>query len=245
MFEFFRKKTADIPEVKCSAVIAAAGQGERMGAGINKMFMTMLDKPLIYYTLNTFEQCDSVDEIVIVTREEDIIPMRDIAENFGIYKVSKIVAGGDTRQQSVRRGIEEVNESAEIILIHDGARPFVTNDELESLIDETYVTGACALGTKVKDTIKRVGGENIITETPERDNLRAVATPQAFNAAMIKEAHRRAEEDGFCGTDDCALAERLGVKVKIIECSYNNIKITTPEDVYVGEKILYENRQRV
>jgi len=242
MFEFFKKKIADAPQVKCSAVIAAAGQGERMGTGANKMFMTMLDKPLVFYTLRAFEQCDSVDEIVIVTREEDIMPMRDIVEDFRLDKVSKIVAGGDTRQRSVRRGIDEINESAEIVLIHDGARPFVTNEELENLIAETCVIGACALGTKVKDTIKRVDGENIIVETPTRDNLRAVATPQAFNAAMIKEAHRRAEAEGFCGTDDCALAERLGVKVKIIECSYNNIKITTPEDIYVGEKILFENR---
>lgn len=242
MFNLFKSvmgdSSGDEPPQRCTAVIVAAGRGERMRQDTSKQFIKLIGRPVISYTLEVFEQCKMVDEIIIVTREQDLMDMRDVVEAFGIDKAAKIVIGGDRRQDSVYNGLSEIGYDTSTVLIHDGARPFVTVEELETLIKETGKYQAAALGMPVKDTVKKVDKDNIVTETPDRETLWAVATPQAFAHDVIMNAYEAAMKDKFYGTDDCSLVERTGHSVKIVPCSNENIKITTPEDIFVAESIL-------
>lgn len=216
-----------------SAIIVAAGKGSRMGC--KKQFMEILGAPLISYTLRVFEN-SAADEIILVTAEEDIGQMQKIAQEFGIKKLSAIVAGGKERSDSVVSGLRIVK--GDYVLIHDGARPFVTIKEIEAAISEVKKHDAVCLGFPVKDTIKITDDNGYIKSTPDRSTLFAAATPQCFRTDIIRSAYKKIKADGIFVTDDCSAAEICGVKVKILPCSYENIKITTAEDVQIAEAII-------
>ena len=224
-----------------SAIIVAAGVGKRMGASIPKQFLELMGKPILSYTLRSFESSEDIDEIIIVTNEDNIPYVRDeIALPY--KKVKQVIAGGSERQYSVFNGLQAVSKNAGIVLIHDGVRPFVSRDSIKSIIEETKKHGCCVLGMPVKDTIKICTEDGFVETTPQRSLLWQAQTPQAFKYDIIMNAHTKAKEDGFLGTDDSMLTERLGYKTKMVAGSYENIKITTPEDLDIGLKILEKQK---
>jgi 2-C-methyl-D-erythritol 4-phosphate cytidylyltransferase len=226
-------------EMFAGVVIVAAGKGTRMNMDINKQYVEVAGKPVLVRTLEAFQNCEVINEIILVVNEQDIIYCKqDIIEKFGFSKVKSIVSGGTERQYSVYNGLKEISNSSEIVLIHDGARPFIRNEDIINSIDAAYEFGAAGVAVPVKDTIKICDSEGMIKETPDRKLMWAIQTPQAFKSPIIVEAYKKAIEDGFIGTDDCMLVERLGHKVKLVMGSYENIKITTKEDLVVAEAII-------
>ena len=222
-----------------SVIIAAAGMSNRMGSKINKQFIAINNKPILAHTLEKFEKCKYVDEIIVVAKEDEIEYCRkEIVKRYNFNKVSKIVRGGKERQDSVYNGILALNEKTDIVLSHDGARPFVKLENIIEGIKRAIEYGACVVGVPVKDTIKIIGNSQIVDETPKRDMLWAAQTPQCFKKDILMEGYIKAIEDGFVGTDDSSFVERLGIDVKMIMGSYENIKITTPEDLILAESIL-------
>ncbi len=221
-----------------SAVIAAAGNSTRMGKNTNKQFLMFAGKPVLAHTLLTFSAMAEITEIIIVTRNEDILTVQDMVKDFSIPKIKAILPGGNTRQESVFAGLRHATE--ERVLIHDGARPFVTETEIRDLLKTLVIAPAVALGVPVKDTVKRVNQDGIVTETLPREELWQIQTPQGFVTSKILSAHQKAIEDGISVTDDCALAEYIGIPVRIVSGSYRNIKITTPEDIVLAEAFTKE-----
>ena len=215
-----------------SAIIAAAGSGTRIG--FKKQFMELRGIPLLAYSLQSFQD-STVDEIVVVTAEEDIFTVKKIAEDYGITKLKSVVRGGATRSESVTNGLSAI--SGDYVLIHDGARPFVADFEIDELIDEVLQCKAAALGYPIVDTVKLVKG-GYVEKTVPREVLVAAATPQGFETELIKNSHKKAAKDGLSLTDDCSAAEYCGHKVKMIPCRDINIKITTTKDVIFAEAIL-------
>lgn len=211
------------------AVIVAAGKGTRMGTRESKQYLALEGKPIIVHTLEVFSQIPWLQEIVLVTGREDVPRCQTWIQDYGLDKVSAVIPGGSERQQSVYEGIKQI--SSEWVMIHDGVRPFVTQEEIESCRDAAIREGASVLGVPVKDTIKQVNGKGQITGTPDRQSLWAVQTPQAFRLSDLRLAHESAAKDGFTGTDDAMLMERAGYPVTVVEGKYSNIKITTPEDL--------------
>jgi len=226
-----------------SAIIAAAGMSNRMKSKINKQFININGKPILAHTLEKFQRCKYVDEIIVVAREDEInYCKKEIVKRFGFNKVTKIVRGGKERQDSVYNGILALNGKTDIVVSHDGARPFVKVKNIVDSIRGAVKYGACVIGTPVKDTIKVVKDENI-DHTPKRDVLWAAQTPQTFKKEILMEGYKKAIEDNFVGTDDSVLVERLGINVKMIMGSYENIKITTPEDIIIAESMLKDKWQ--
>jgi len=221
--------------MSCSVIIAAAGQGKRMNAGMNKQFIRLKGKPLLVHTLEKFSNIAWIKEIIVVAQAKDIPAIKELVASYQLA-VDKIVVGGDERQDSIANGLAHV--TAEWVMVHDGARPFVTKSLLIKLFNAAKDKKAVVLGTAVKDTIKIVDAKGVITTTPDRKSLWAVQTPQAFHLSILKEAYRFAKEKGFLGTDDASLVEKIGYKVHVIEGDYRNIKITTPEDLVVADAIL-------
>lgn len=229
----FRKKKA---AVTCSAVVVAAGSARRM-EGIDKMLAPLGELPVLVHTLYAFQDCPAFDEVVVVTREDLLVEVSRLCREYNLDKVTKVVIGGAERTISVRAGLREVRPDAELIAIHDGARPLVPQSVLEEAVARAAVTGAAAPAVPVTDTIKR--GENgLAVETVDRSALWAVQTPQVFEAGLIRAALEKAVEDGENLTDDCAAVERLGMKVSLTAGSRENLKITTPVDLLLGEAIL-------
>ena len=221
-----------------SAVIVAAGGSVRMGIADSKQFIPLLDKPAIEYTLKAFQKCYLIKEIVIVCREQDVDRINELVNQTGFTKVSKVVLGGSQSSASVRNGIKAANEKAKYFAIHDGARPLITVDEIERVVEAAFETGAATLGTSVTDTIKIVDGFNKIESTPLRSQLRAVQTPQVFERDLYMFALENAGENSLEFTDDCALIENMGGEVLVVKGSEENIKLTTPVDVILAESIL-------
>lgn len=219
-----------------TAIIVAAGSGTRMGSKLNKQFILIENIPVLAHTLLAFQAAEAIDEIIIVTKPDEILTTNDIVRDFNITKVTNIVPGGSTRQQSVQCGLKHVNRS-EITVIHDGARPFVSVKRINNAVVTAFTDGAAALGVPVKDTVKIVDSSGKVLQTPDRGSMRLVQTPQAFRTDLIKLAYIRADESGFSGTDDCSVAENAGVPVTIIDGEYTNIKITTVEDLPIAEAL--------
>lgn len=235
IFSAFSKKKKDtVPPSTCTAIIAAAGSSLRMGE--DKLFMLLDGIPVIARTLLAFDACKMVDKIIVVTRSEKIVLIQDVCRDFGVSKVSEIITGGAERTDSVLKGVMAAG-SADYVMIHDGARPLVTQDVIERAYNTAYIHGAAAPGIPVKDTIKEVSG-GIVVYTPDRSSLVAVQTPQVFYTGLIKGALTKASQDGKIYTDDCAAVEALGMSVHITEGSLRNIKITTEEDYVMAESIL-------
>lgn len=223
---------------KICALIVAAGKGTRMGSKVSKQFLKLKNKPVLYYTLKTFEECKYIDEIILVLSAEEIKYCTDeIVNKYNIRKVKKIVVGGNERQDSVFYGLKAMDE-CEVVLIHDGARPFVTEDVIHSGIKYAREYGACSCGVKPKDTIKIKDSNGFSIATPERDSLFSVQTPQCFKYDIIYQCHLRLREESIKVTDDTMLVERYGNKVYLYEGNYRNIKITTPEDMLIAETIV-------
>lgn len=221
-----------------SCIVAAGGSGTRMQADINKIFLDLRDMPILAHTLMILNNHEEIDELILVTAERDIPGCRDIQEEFHIDKLKVITRGGVTRQESVQNGLLEVSEHADLVLIHDAARPLVTDDVIHQVIEGVRGVGAAATGVPCKNTLKITNDEGIIVETPDRSHLYEIQTPQGFRRDLITEAHKRAKEQNLSATDDCYLVEQMNHPVKITEGDYQNIKITTPEDILLAEQIL-------
>lgn len=220
--------------MKITAVIVAGGKGTRMGADKNKLLLKIGDKEILYYTLNAFERNKKIDDIILVAAKNDIKDCERIISG-AVTKVKRIIEGGETRRQSVMNGLMAAD--GDIVLIHDGARALVTDSEINASIEACIRYGAAAAGVKCKDTLK-VGRGGFIDGTLDRETTYLIQTPQTFRLDEILALHKRAADEDFNAADDCMIAERYGVKVRISEGSYDNIKITTPEDMITAEKIL-------
>ena len=232
---FWRRKQKKRQEPCCSAVVVAAGSSTRMG--MDKLMLPLDETPVIVYTLRAVQAAPSVGEIILVTREDLIVPMSQLCQDYAISKVTKVVRGGASRTQSVRLGTLEVSGDAQVIAIHDGARPFVSAEVIERAVAQAMETGAAAPAVPVKDTIK-VAHDGVVESTPDRACLFAVQTPQVFESSLIKAALQKALDDGLELTDDCAAVERLGMKVALTRGDERNIKLTTPEDLAAAQAIL-------
>lgn len=222
------------------AVVLAAGRGSRMQSVVQKQYLHIGGKPVLYYSLKQFEDFDGVDEIILVTGENEIEYCREeIVNTYNLKKVTSIIPGGIERYHSVYEGLCAAKE-CDYVFIHDGARPFLDRSILERVLEAVREYRACVVGMPVKDTIKIADGNQFAVQTPDRSSLWMVQTPQVFEYGLIKDAYVRMMEAGIAGvTDDAMVLERMsGMQVKLVEGSYQNIKITTPEDLLVAEAFL-------
>jgi 2-C-methyl-D-erythritol 4-phosphate cytidylyltransferase len=224
--------------MKADAIIVSAGKGQRFMEGRKKHFFFLGEKPILAHTLDRFDTCPLIRSILLVVGQEDqAYCLEEIVEKFRYRKISQIIPGGKRRQDSVRNGLDGLSGDAEIIVIHDGVRPFVTKEMIEESIRSAARFGAAIIAMPVKDTIKMARPDGTVLKTLERESLWQAQTPQTFQAPIIREAYLKAE-DGFIGTDDASLVERLGKKIHILPGSYTNIKITTLEDLMLANLIL-------
>ena len=216
----------------------AAGRGERMG-GVDKMFALLGGKPLLARVVDTFQRCQSVDQIVVVVSKDNLEKCRQLVTEYGWSKVAEVCPGGERRQDSVAAGLKQLNQ-CHWVVIHDGARPLVTVDLIGRGLEAARETGAAVAAVPVTDTIKVAGDDLIVRETPPRGNLWAVQTPQVFRFDIIAKAYQQVKGEV---TDDATLVERLGYKVKLYMGAYDNIKVTTPDDLVLAE-ILWQKHER-
>ena len=220
----------------CGAVIVAAGSASRMG-GIDKVMAPLGGEPMVVRTVRQFQTCDAIREIVIVTREDLLIPVSDLCHGFD--KVKAVVVGGKSRDESVWQGLNALSDKVKLVAVQDGARPFVDWPMIDRVVRAANSYGAAAPAIPVKDTIKVVKG-GIVVDTPDRSRLQAVQTPQVFDFDLLRGALQQAKADGAAITDDCSAVERLGMSVRIVEGDEKNIKITTPLDLKIAELLLEE-----
>lgn len=226
-----------------SAIIAAAGMSNRMGSKVNKQFINIGNEPVLAHTLRKFESSSYIDEIILIAKESEVEYCRkEIVKKFGFKKVRKIIKGGKERQDSIYNGILALDEKADIVLTHDGARPFVKIENIEDGIKGVIDHDACVIGVPVKDTIKVVDNNSDVHHTPNRSLVWAAQTPQCFWRSIIQTGYEYAIDEEIVGTDDSSLVEKAGYDVKMIMGSYDNIKITTPEDLIIAESLLSINK---
>lgn len=223
----------------CSVVIVAGGKGTRMGLDINKQYLQLNGKAVLARTIDQFEQCDKIDEIVVVTGVDEVDYCTEyIWKKYGFIKIKAIIPGGKRRQDSVYNGLLGVSPKSQIVLIHDGARPLIKEEQINESIAGAMEVGACVLGVPVKDTIKICDQNQLIVQTPSRDTLWAVQTPQTFQYERILQAYKEGIKNNLQVTDDAMMVEALGYPVKMIRGRYDNIKITTPEDLGIIEGMM-------
>ena len=220
------------------AIIAAAGAGTRMASDRPKQFLLLAGTPVIFHTLKVFEQCDSINEVIVVLPAEESAGFLSMAGKMGLRKVARVVPGGATRAESVKRGLMSIRSAtAEIVAVHDGVRPFVTAEEINETVAAARTDGAATLVAPVTDTIKVVEGESIV-KTLDRGGLRRALTPQCFRYELLREAFQRVDVNDPSLTDESALVEQLGHRVSVVEGSARNIKITNAEDLLIAEALL-------
>ena len=232
-FSLFRRKTE---KPFWSVVVVAAGTASRM-QGIDKILAPLGDIPVLARTLEVFQRCDAVSEVIVVTREDLLADISRMCKDFALDKVCKVVVGGAERLLSVRAGLRQVSPEAQLIAIHDGARPFLTQSVLNQVLEQAARSGAAAPAIPLNDTIKRTV-DGIVAETVDRSTLWSVQTPQVFQADLIRAAVEQAAEKGIQVTDDCSVVEQLGMKVVLTPGDRENIKVTTPFDLILGQAIL-------
>jgi 2-C-methyl-D-erythritol 4-phosphate cytidylyltransferase len=221
------------------ALIPAAGMGKRMGKAVSKQFLFLGDKPVLAHTLLAFQRSSDVDEIIPILSEDDMEScLRDVIEAFHLTKVKTLVVGGKERQDSVFNGIRKLSKDAVVVLVHDGVRPFVTPDMITECVSSARRGDSVAVGVPLKDTVKEVDEHGVVRRTLDRNRLWSIQTPQAFPAGILRKAYEEAFKRRQYGTDDATLVERAGHNVRVIMGSYENIKITTPEDLILAEEIL-------
>ena len=225
-----------------TAVIVAGGRGRRMGADINKVFLPLDGKEILAHTLLAFEICPDIDDIVVVTGGADTDRVMAIAEREHITKLSAIVPGGRKRSDSVYNGLYAAR--GDVAAIHDGARCLITPESISAVVKDAIKYGAAALGVTVKDTLKSIDDEYNICGTIDREKTVLIQTPQVFKKDEIKALHEQIKADGYAVTDDCSVFERYGRSVHITLGSYDNIKLTTPEDIAIGEEILKRRKEK-
>ncbi len=218
------------------AIIVAAGSGTRFQAEKPKQFLEIAGKPLIFHTLDIFEKCSSIDEIVLVLSSNEIENFKNLAAGYNLTKLKKTVSGGKTRAESVVSGLRAVDEKCETVAVHDGARPLVSSEEISRTIEKAKEMGAACLTAKVTDTIKTIAGDKIVG-TIDRETLRRALTPQCFQIEILRRAFAGADLSEAV-TDECFLVERLGYEIAFVDGSAKNIKITTREDFLVAEILL-------
>ncbi len=220
-------------KVRTAVIIPAAGHGKRMNMDISKQYIEINDKPILAYTIEVFQNCPVIDDIIVVVGEEELgYVEKYIKDQYRYDKIKSIVIGGAQRQDSVYKGLQVLNRSIDYVMVHDGARPFITNQEIINIYEETKKYKACVLGVKVKDTIKQVDENKNVIDTPDRNLLYHIQTPQCFRKNLLLEAYRKGLAAACKVTDDATLIEMFtDTQVKIVEGSYDNIKITTLEDL--------------
>lgn len=225
-----------LPLEYCGAVIVAAGSASRMG-GIDKVMALLDGEPMIVRSARTFQNCDAIREIVIVTREDLLARIMGLCASFD--KVKAVVVGGNDRPSSVRAGLNALSDSVRLVAVHDGARPLITEAVIDRTVRAAHTYGAAAPAVPVKDTVKMVKG-GVVKSTPERSALQAVQTPQVFDLDLLRGALKKAAADGAAITDDCSAVELLGMSVKIVEGDERNLKVTTPMDLKIAQVLLEE-----
>ncbi|WP_174734491.1 2-C-methyl-D-erythritol 4-phosphate cytidylyltransferase [Mesobacillus harenae] len=222
-------------------IIPAAGQGKRMGAQKNKLLLKLDGIPVLIHTLRVFDRDPECGGIILAIHPHDKEELLKLLDEYSIQQEISLVAGGKERQHSVYNAAKAAKPEG-IILVHDGARPFIETNTIHELINKASSMGAAVAAVQVKDTMK-IAKNGLVTETVERSSLWAVQTPQAFRVSTLIKAHQAAEQEGFSGTDDASLVERLNIDVAIVEGTYDNIKLTTPEDLYFAEAIIQKRRR--
>lgn len=227
-----------LPLKYCAAVIVAAGNASRMG-GIDKVMAPLRGEPMIVHTARTFQNTDAIREIVIVTRQDLIVAISDLCHGFD--KVTAVIAGGSSRQESVQRGLAALSAKAKLVAVQDGARPLISPQVIDRTVRAAHTYGAAAPAIPVKDTIKVANG-GIVATTPDRSRLFAVQTPQVFDLALLRGALQKATQENAELTDDCSAVERMGMSVKLVEGEERNIKVTTPFDLKIAELWMEETK---
>ena len=233
---FTKKLRQVLPLRPCGAVIVAAGSASRMG-GIDKVMAQLKGEPMIARTVRSFQQSEVIREIVIVTRQDLVEPIRRLCAH--MEKVKAVIVGGSSRQESVEAGLQAISGSIRLVAVHDGARPLISQAVIDRTVRAAHTYGAAVPAIPVKDTVKAVAG-GLVTATPDRSMLRAVQTPQVFDLDLLKGALKKAREENAQVTDDSSAVERLGMGVKIVEGDEKNLKVTTPMDLKVAELLLEE-----
>jgi 2-C-methyl-D-erythritol 4-phosphate cytidylyltransferase len=224
---------------KIVAIVPAAGSGTRIGGEVKKQFLPLKGKPILAYTLQQFEHCPDIDEVALAVPDSAVVDIENIIHRYHLHKVNKVIVGGVKRQDSVRNVLKRlVLKDSDIVLVHDGVRPFIETKRISHLIKVAKEHSAAVLAVQPKDTIRRSTGGGFFDQTLDRTALWLIQTPQAFRAKLLLRAFEKAQKDRFYSTDEAALVERLGIKARIVEGSYDNIKITTPEDLELGMLIL-------
>ena len=239
----FFKRFREAQRPRCTALVAAAGSSTRMG-GINKLLQPLDGVPVLVRTLTALQRAGRIDEIVVAAREEDVVEISRLCRTYGITKCAKVVRGGESRTHSVLLAALEARPDAELLAVQDGARPLVTPELIDAVAEAAARTAAAAPAVPVKDTVKVVRADGTVDRTLERDALRAVQTPQIFEASILKAALQSALEAGAAVTDDCSAVERLGKRVYLVEGDEENLKITTPVDLLLAEAILKDREER-
>jgi 2-C-methyl-D-erythritol 4-phosphate cytidylyltransferase len=225
--------------MKTVAIIPAGGMGKRMGSELPKQYLSLAGIPILVITLRAFQHSPLIDEILLAVPEGDLSDVRrNIIEQFHITKVSLVLAGGRERQDSVRNALAHLREEHNLVLVHDGVRPFVTEDLIKRVVAGANAFGAAIVGVPVRDTVKEVDRKGCVARTVPREGLWLTQTPQAFRREVILAAYGKAAVDRFYGTDDASLVERTGICVRMIPGDADNIKLTTPEDLAQGERII-------
>lgn len=220
----------------CSAVIVAAGSAQRMGA--DKVMLELGCMPVLARTLLAFQNCDAIDEIIVVTRMEKVEEVASLCKKYGVTKAGKVIRGGKTRMESALAGVSEVRSNAKLIAIHDGARPFVTDEVIRRTVDAAAAYMSAVPVIRSTDTLKTIDEDGLIIGSVDREHTVRVQTPQVFNADLIKGALTKAVSDGLTLTDDCSAIEIMGIKTHTVDGDEDNIKLTTPRDLQLGELIL-------
>jgi 2-C-methyl-D-erythritol 4-phosphate cytidylyltransferase len=222
--------------MKVTAIIPAAGMGKRMNA--KKQFLEIAGLPVLVHTVKVMNECQVIDEMIIAVPSDDLESTKELLKDF--VKVKAVIVGGEERQDSVHNGIKAIvaESDEDLIVIHDAARPLITKELISAAVMEAKVSKAVIIGVPSKDTVKMISDKNEVVETLERNKIWLIQTPQVFRYSLIKEAYDRADRVGYRATDDSRLVERLGIKVKVVMGSYENIKITTKEDLHIAQVIL-------
>jgi 2-C-methyl-D-erythritol 4-phosphate cytidylyltransferase len=229
--------------MKRVAIIPAGGTGRRMGGEISKQYLLLSGTPIVVHTLAAFQHSPIIDEIILAVPEGDVAEVRrSVVEKYGFSRVSLVVAGGRERQDSVKSALAHVGDEHGVVVIHDGVRPFVTGELIERAVAAAKMYGAVSTGLPVRDTVKEVDPAGRVVKTVPREGLWLTQTPQAFRREVILAAYEKALADGYYGTDDASLVERMGIPVRMIPGDWENIKVTTPEDLLRGEKIICGRR---
>ncbi len=224
-----------------SAIITAAGSGIRMG-GVSKQRVLLAGNPCLLYSLQAFEQCEGIDEIIITAKSGEEAEIQELCQANCISKLKRVVTGGQTRQESVKNGFSYVNRNAELVAIHDAARPLIKPSAIQSLLDAAKRYGAACAAERMVDTVKLGNGKDMVVKTIPREELFTVQTPQVFKCDLYRVSLALAEKDGIAVTDDCSLAEHAGFPIKLCQISSCNLKLTRPEDARILSAILEERK---